>query len=314
MLAERIATATFPPSSDARRLPGIGWLVQTRGRDVLVSGEDLVELARFTLPSEWRAAHWVSSDLRFAAISERDSVLLIERSGRIVWQVTHPPWGEGDSESGCCWISADGTQVWATTPTVDGPDQWMVLDASDGRILGVSQLECFAAGSHPVPHPDGDRVGLSVGDGQDGAEVYWGLWEAGRPVVARIDDRSRNLVDVRPSGGQYLTTPHSSSDGSVAVHGLPGGRVVARLQSSAVLQDGDSFDYGAGYLNERLIIAGTTEMQTHLLAADTLAPVGCVEYPGGLEKYGIVATGRGTWLTSDYPSGLHELWRLVDEA
>jgi hypothetical protein len=315
MRAELVARASFPPKSFARRLPGVGWLVQTPGPEVVVTGEDLVERVRFPLPSGWRASHWVAPDLHFAAVSERDRVLAIDRRGRVVWQYTHHPWGGGDSESGSCWVSADGSQVWATTPTASGPDQWLVFDASDGRILGASQLQCMAAGSHPVPHPDGRHVGLSVGEGQDGAELYWGHWQHGRPVVARLDDRSRVLIDVLPSGGQYLTTPHSDSDGTVAVHEFPGGRVLARISNSAVLREGDWFDYTAGYVTEHLIIVGSAEEQAHLLLApDTLALIGRVEYPPGHTKECITPTGCGTWLTSDYVSGRHELWRLAEDA
>jgi hypothetical protein len=100
----------------ARRLAGVGWLVQTPRPDVVVLAEDLVELTRFPLPSVWRASHWVSPDLAFVVVSERDRVMLSDRCGGIVWQSVHHPWGGGNSESGSCWVSADGRQVWARTP------------------------------------------------------------------------------------------------------------------------------------------------------------------------------------------------------
>jgi len=312
--AELVATASFPPRSFARRLPGVGWLVQTPGPDVVVAGEDLVELVRFPLPSGWRASHWVAPDLHFAAVSERDRVLAIDRRGRVLWQYAHHPWGGSQSESGSCWVSVDGKQVWATAPTAVGPDHWLVLDASSGRMLGAGELQTMAAGSNPVPHPDGRHVGLSVGEGQDGAEIYWGHWDHDRLVVARLDDRSRVLMDVLPSGGQYLTTPHSDSDGSVRVHEFPSGRVCARLARSAVLEE-DGFDYSAGYVSEHVVLVGSMEKQVHLLlASDTLALIGRVEYPPGHSKECITPTGRGTWLTSDYVSGRHELWRLAEDA
>jgi hypothetical protein len=165
-----------------------------------------------------------------------------------------------------------------------------------------------------VPHPDGRHVGLSVGEGQDGAELYWASWETGRPVLTRLDDRSRVLVDVRPDGKQYLTTPHSDSDGSVVLHEFPTGRAVARLGPSGVLSEADWFDYAAGYVNDRLILVGSAEEQVHLLLTyDALAVVGRVEYPPGHTTENITPSGHGTWLTSDYVSGRHELWRLAED-
>ena len=196
----------------------------------------------------------MTPDLEFVAISDRERVLLADRRGRTVWQFPHPAWGQGDSESGSCWVSPDGRHVWATTPAADGPDEWVVLDASSGRVLCVSPLQTMAAASTPIPHPDGQHVGLSVGEGQDGAEVYWGRWENGHEVVTRLDDRSRVLIDVRPSGGEFLTTPHSDSDGAIAIHEFPGGRVLARLSAADVLEEEDWFDFSAGYVSDDLIL------------------------------------------------------------
>jgi hypothetical protein len=314
--AELIAATSLPPRSFPKRLAGIGWLVHTSRQEVVVLGEDLAEVARFPLPSEWRASHWVTPDLGFVAVSEREKVLLVDRRGRAVWHHDHIPWGSGSSESGSCWVSPDGAHVWATVPRDDEPDEWIVLDASNGQVLGAAPLECEAAGSDPIPHPDGRHIGLSVGEGQDGAEVYWGRWEGGRPVVARLKSRSRVLVDVRPSGAQYLTTPHSSSDdGSVQVHEFPSGRVPARLLPDVLRPEDDRFDYEAGYLTDDLVLVSTIANNADLLlTADKLEPIGRVEYPDGNAKDNVAPSGRGTWLTIDPVTGRHELWRLREDA
>jgi hypothetical protein len=189
----------------------------------------------------------------------------------------------------------------------------MVIDAAGGRVLGSSPLRCRAAGSHPVPHPDGRHVGLSVGEGQDGAEIYWGHWEDDRPVVERLDDRSRVLMDVRPSGTGYLTTPHPSGE-SIALHEFPSGRVFASLAESAVLEQDDYFDLPAGYVNDEMVLVASVVRQEHLLlGAQTLAPVGVVAYPPAHAKDCVTPSGRGTWMTSDYVSGNHHLWRLAED-
>jgi hypothetical protein len=210
-------------------------------------------------------------------------------------------------------MSPDGRHVWATAPTDDGADEWRVLDASAGRVLATTALQCRASGSTVVPHPDGRHVGLSVGEGLDGAEVYWGRWEGERPVVARLDDRTRVLVDVHPGGSAYLTTPHGDSDGSLTVHEFPGGAAARRLPHEGVFADGDWFDEHAGYLAPDLILVASAEAQVHLLLdADTLERVGEIEYPFGEGlREGIATSQRDTWLTSDFLTGRHELWRLV---
>jgi hypothetical protein len=158
-------------------------------------------------------------------------------------------------------------------------------------------------------------VGLSVGEGQDGAELYWGHWNNERPVVGRLDDRSRVLIDVRPTGGEYLTTPHSGAEGSVAVHEFPNGRVFASLAASAVFEEDDYFDFTAGYVTDEMVLVGSVERQQHLLlASQTLALLGVVEYPASHPKECITPSGQGTWLTSDYASGRHFLWRLAEDA
>ncbi len=193
-----------------------------------------------------------------------------------------------------------------------------MLHAADGRLLGAADLACHAAGSKAVPHPDRTHVGLSAGEGQDGAEIYWGRWERDRLVVSRLDDRSRVLIDVRPDGSQYLTTPHSGGPGcAVRTHDFPDGGTRAKLDASAVLPGDDGFDFCAGYLTNDSVLVGSIENDVHLLlSADMLSPIGRIEYPDAdaHHKACISPTGHGTWLTTDGVSGIHQLWCLTDDA
>ena len=235
---------------------------------------------------------------------------MIDSEGREVWQTKHHPWGNSNSESGSCWISPDGRMVWATVPSPDGADAWWVLDASDGRVLGTAGLQCSAAGSVPVPHPDGVHIGLSVGEGQDGAEVYWGRWD-GEVRVMRLDARDRVLCAVRPDGRHYLATPHGSGSGVLTVHAFPGGEVSARLDPAEIFEDDDRFDFQAGYVTNDIVLAGSVEGERHFFLSDTdmLAVIDEVAYPKNAAKGGISPTGSGTWLTSDYVTGRHQIWR-----
>jgi hypothetical protein len=302
-----IAEADFGPRANASRLPGVGWLVTRKTGALVVIDETLATIARFGRSSTWRASHWATPDLERAVLSERDRVVLIDRDGRTVWQVHHDPWGNSGSESGSCWVSPDGRVVWATVPSADGADEWWVLDAADGNILGVAALQCCAAGSEPIPHPKGKHIGLSVGEGQDGCEVYWGHWD-GRVHVSRLDARDRVLCAVRPDGTAYLATPHGG--GALTVHSFPTGDVRARLSDSDVFGDDDRFEFQAGYVTNDIVLVGSTEEERHLLLrADTLEVVAEIEYPEGATRGGISPTGSGAWLTCDYLSGRFQLWR-----
>lgn len=233
MLAVLVAEASFPERSSAWRFPGAGWVVHTSRAELVVVAETLVERARFPLPSAWRAVHCVTPDLGYAAISERDRVLLINPAGRSVWEARHQPWGDGGSESGSCWVSADGNQIWATVPNAAGPDEWWVIDA----------------------------------------------------------------------------TPH---DGTVlALHAFPGGSVLARQGAEGVLNVDDSYEFQGGYLTGDLVIAGSVEKQSHwLFDSSTLRPIAELRYPPNAVKGCILPSGRGTWLTSDYLGGTHQVWRM----
>jgi hypothetical protein len=76
------------------------------------------------------------------------------------------------------------------------------------------------------------------------------------------------------------------------------------------LGDDDWFDFQAAYVTNDVALAGSVEGQRHFaLAADTLAAIDEVAYPKNAARGGISPTGRGTWLTSDYLTGRHQLWQ-----
>jgi hypothetical protein len=309
-----VTTANFGPRAHVVRLPMTGWLVTTQAPELIVVDEQLAELKRFPLPSTWRGGHSVTPDLQLAAISQLDHVALIDADGREVWRRPHPAWGNSESESGSCWVNTDGARIWATVPpdADHNADEWWVLDAITGDVLGVAPLECRAAGSHHVPHPDGVHVGLSVGEGQDAVQVYWGRWD-GRPIVTRLDSHSRVLVDVRPDGSQYLAMPHGE-DRTVTVHAFPSGAVQASIDEADLSEDGDDadgFDFCGGYVTNELALISTLELRRHLvLAADTLAFVDEVDYEHDAVLDVLTPTGRGAWLTGDYTTGHYQIWRL----
>ncbi|MGC5017083.1 hypothetical protein [Micromonospora sp. DT47] len=142
-----------------------------------------------------------------------------------------------------------------------------MLDAVDGRVLGRASTDTAAAGSHHVPHPDLGKMGLSVGEGQDGVPLRWGRWDGARLTVTRIGDDDRCLIDVSPRGTRFLTVAHEQ--GELAIHRLPDGAVMHEVAAyhrlpphSRAPSDSEEepfWDYQCGLVDERTVIASTGE-------------------------------------------------------
>ena len=303
-----IAEASFGARASVRRLPSVGWIVTTASGELVILDERLAVITRFERSSTWRAGHCVTPSLEHAIFSERDRIVMTDRGGRTVWEVAHHPWGNSDSERGSCWVIGDGQVVWATVPSARGADEWWVLNAADGRVLGIAALQCHAAGSTAFPHPDGKHVGLSVGEGQDGCEVYWGRWD-GRAHVSRLDARDRVLCGVRPDGSSYLATPHSG--GALTTHSFPAGDVCARRSEHDTFGDHDGFDLQAGYVTNDIVIVGSIEEERHvLLGAERLDIIAELDYPDDATRSCLAPTGLGTWLTCSWLTGHSQLWLM----
>ncbi|MFE9206982.1 hypothetical protein [Micromonospora sp. NPDC007230] len=301
--------------------------------DRLVAG-DGAPAARF--PAPWpRGAGGidaVSPTLDLAVFSGQHALHAIDAAGRLRWRVRHACWVPycsslhdsyaeyaGSEEhrhpdSGSCWISADGSTVWAhvRTPLPDDvepefDEEWLVLDAVDGRILGRAPTGTAAAGSHHIAHPDPGQMGLSVGEGQDGAPLRWGRWDGARLTVTPIGDDDRCLVDVSPCGTRLLTIAHWGRE--PAIHRLPDGAVtheVADYQLSPhleALSDAEEepfWGYQCGFVDERTVVASTMEGNGHtrhwLIDTARGDVLGQVEYPLPVSE-DPMALGDGTWLT-----------------
>jgi hypothetical protein len=293
-----LAHAQVPERSFLWHGPAGTWTVITREPSVVVLDRGLRAGARFSLPSTCRGPHGVSPELTRLAVAGRDEVSLIDLRGQVLWSTRHHPWGEGGSESGSCAFDVQGQHVWATVPSKNG-DVWQVLDAKNGKVLGFAPLHCNAAGSEVLIHPDGEHVGLSVGEGQDAVRIYWGSFRNGQLQVVEHDRQDRVLCDIHPSGKMFLTTPHG--EGPVALHSFPSGRVVATCDPSDLDTDiEDSFDFVAAFINEEMIIAPMIESGRHvLLHTDGLRVEGFIGYPArGGTGYPLSAHD-GTWVTLD---------------
>ena len=242
-------------------------------------------------------------------VSCQARVALVDRAGSTAWEVSHPGWG-GDSERGSAWFSADGQHVWAHVPTERDPDEWLLLDAASGAVTGRSRLRCYSAGSDPIRHPDGQHLGLSVGEGQDGSETYFGHVQAGEPVVERFDDRSRVLAGFSQDGRFFLTTPHNT--GAVSVHRFPDGAVVARLEPDAVVRPDEEFNFFGGFVDlDRVVLTSANGDDIFLAHAPSLTHAEAMRLPNRRADNLLVAISGG-FLTSDWTTGETIIWQLND--
>ncbi|MEU8129035.1 hypothetical protein AB0B68_17615 [Micromonospora sp. NPDC049049] len=311
--------------------------------DRLTAGDD-APAARF--PAPWpRGAGGidaVSPTLNLAVFSGQHALRAVDAAGALRWEVPHACWSSAclsyhdsyqdyaDSrehrhpDTGSCWISADGSTVWAHVRTALPDDteskldeEWLVLDAPDGRLLGRASTGTVAAGSHHVPHPDPSQMGLSVGEGQDGAPLLWGRWDGTRLTVTRIGDDDRSLVDVSPCGTRFLTISHWGQQ--PAVHRLPDGAVIREVTADprphrpADAEEETPWGYRCGFVDEHTIVASTIEgsEETRHWLIDTASGniLDQVQYPKPVSE-DPMALGDGTWLTCGEDPFQLFLWSL----
>ena len=225
--------------------------------------------------------------------------------------------------SGSVGFSSDGTLVWAHTrgPLASdhgrGADQWLVIAFADGTVLARARTDTAAEGSHHVPHPDPAQMGLSIGEGQDGAPLRWGRWDGQTLDVHGFGDEDRVLLAVSPSDDRLLTVTHDQA--AVALHRATDGTLEAELSAddvprhpAAESEQGETyeddemqafFDYEGGFLDEHTVVVGTVESDEEfgsgrhwLVDAASMRLTDQVAYP--FEVSGLPhAPGDGTWYT-----------------
>ena len=164
--------------------------------------------------------HAVRAEDEVALVSGVDTVTLLDVRGEPVWTFRHEaPWQNGGFERGCAWFD-DAGEPFAMVPRqeYDGCDV-VHLGRRDGRPLERVRIDTDPGGTEAIHHPDG-RIGLSVGEGQDGVFAWWTRLDAGGLELIEAPWADEVLFDVDPAGEHVLTTPHS--EGPLRVRAFPG--------------------------------------------------------------------------------------------
>ncbi|MDX6584609.1 MAG: hypothetical protein QOI10_3793 [Solirubrobacterales bacterium] len=265
-----------------------------------VSGSDLSILATWSVDAKSRGSHAAFPNKGFALVSDRDAVVLRHHAGP-AWTTGHPPWA-GDFESGCTWFDGTGRPM----AVIPGPeyDGCLVVSLSRaaGRVVAEAAIDTAPAGIVPVHHRDG-WVGLSVGEGQDAARVWWVRISDDDPAALDVIDAGWDdaaLADVHHSGTVVVTVPHDT--GPIVIRSFPDLEPRRRVAAPTA----DTFwDLSACFVGNQLVARLSGGLEA------TVA----VRGDGKLERLDVgdgwlVPAAEQTWLTVE--PGRIRRWRLVD--
>jgi hypothetical protein len=349
MLTQAGLVTTLPaplPRSQAHApqligLPGARMLTQRSDDELVVRRMDGGSgTVRF--PAPWPRRYGTSTvapDGSLAVFAGVHAVRAVDPAGEVRWEIRHGCWSGGacgrmhsafyeyaddrdhrHAEGGSAGFSADGRLVWAHIrgPLPEGPlgtetvDEWLLIDAADGRPFVRADIQAAAAGSEHVPHPDPAQMGLSIGEGQDGAPLRWGRWDGDDLHIEYFDHADLVLLGVSPSGDHLMTVNHDQD--TLAVHETKNGSVTATWDAESTIAphpetepDNDEaqlfWDWAGGFVDESTVIAGTAESDEEwgegrhwLLRTTGTREPEQLRYPFPVS--GIpTALGDGTWYT-----------------
>ncbi|WP_328876227.1 hypothetical protein OHT76_42600 [Streptomyces sp. NBC_00287] len=262
----------------------------------------------------------VRHDLERVVYTTLNGVICLTRAGGLVWASDFEP--HSDVRHGHrpgCALSLDGRTVWVYRPDAmagrPSGDQWVVHDADSGVILARRQLGTVGHGAGHHVHPTDGSVYLDIGEGQDGSVILRGTAGAGgEPEFVTYPWSDRCLIDLAPSGQQFMTVDHEQAD--VAFHHHPSGDVLFTLPVEAFGYDPEeSFvEWSGGYLTDNTAVVtlggeGQDEEEWfhyHLVdvRTGTLNGEFTVEVSN---PYELAPLGDGSWLT-DGPGGHPVRW------
>jgi hypothetical protein len=298
--AERIAELRDPLIDWLAPLSGERWLVcRPKARELLVVDRQLQPIWRLGLPSSWRGRPAVTEDLSRVALSLQHEVLVLSGAGEEVCRLAHPDWDALGVRSGCCAFAPDQPYLWATVPDVEGFDELWLVDVDQQVVVDRWPLDSTAVGCEPLYHPDRRTIGLGIGEGQDGSLIRWARVDRGRIQLRLVPSVDRILVDVHPSGAEYLSTPHDCFPADELVrHRFVDDSPIEGLSAWEVFPFGGEWAFAAGYLTDELIVTGNELSEQHVLVRRApLGLLGTIEYHVDSTPGWLCVARAGTWLT-----------------
>ncbi|MFE5208130.1 hypothetical protein [Streptomyces sp. NPDC056600] len=211
------------PPGGGRRL-----LVQRGDAEVAVLDLDAEGAPEIRIPAPWPSGYGtvtVSPTGDLAVFSGVHAVRAVDPTGAVRWELRHGCWSEAVCEAAHLsfdeyandWhhahasrasaaFSSDGKLVWAHIcrgPDADHEEEWVVLDAAAGTLLGSARTGTVGSSFH-TPHPDPARMGLTVGEGDEESPALWGHWDGRTLTFRRLDETV--LLAASPDGRHVLAT------------------------------------------------------------------------------------------------------------
>jgi hypothetical protein len=244
---------------------------------------------------------------------------LFDPTGRQVARFRLDSPGLPDGNAGCVF-ARDGRHLWAHA-AIDRRDELWLLDLARLQVVDHRRLDTPAGGVEVFHHPDGQTLGFHLFDGQGANAICWVRPAGGRIQLRRAPSADRVLVDLHPSGQEYLT---SSGDGvELRRHRFDDDHVIDRLPAAIALPtpdplgEQDLWCYCAGYLTDEVLLADVENRNDGsfwhaLVRRSPMSLLGRVDYglgmlaPGGFER-----PSGGTWTTTGHAG--RQRWRLAEE-
>ncbi|MEU4623536.1 hypothetical protein AB0G04_26625 [Actinoplanes sp. NPDC023801] len=315
-------------------------LVMQRG-DTEVAVRDLAgQQPERRFPAPWPRRYGsvtVSPAGDLAVFAGVHALRALDANGVLRWELRHGCWSaawctvnhatfaeyaEDDDHSfadhGSAAFSPDGERVWAhvrdyADDEID--EQWMVVDAADGTVLGRTATMTAGSFSAHFPHPDPAYMGLTVGEGDEDSPVLWGHWDGRTLTAGRYVEKV--FLAVAPSGGHFLTA--DPGQWSLHLHRATDGTRLRLLDAETAVPPATGggrvrWDLEAAFPWDDVAVAGTEDdagaPRHWLVDLVTMTVRGPVTYPVPVAGPARSA-GPGLWCTISPGDAAVHLWTLT---
>lgn len=311
-------------------------LVEVHDREEFLAGTAGRAVAALRTSDEDRVT--VTPDGGFV-VAGADSVRAVGSDGGTRWVLPHDPWHGASRAHSAPAVGPDGRLVSVVVPVLepdkakaalvyDGEpgrnytwDELLLLDAASGEVVGRQQIRSLASAAVQSWSPDGAAVVLSCWTAWQSWSTWWaqpcadgmrmlgGTW---MHALAGFLPGSRVLTQ---RFAEHLF-PADDRD-ELAVYDLGSGEQAALLDLAELAVDPEEDEFSsAEVLDARHVLVpgrvhpegGAPQTRHWLLDADTLRPLGRLDYPAPVGE-DITVLGDGTWLTRGGDDRLHR-WRL----
>ncbi|MEY7971481.1 hypothetical protein AB8O38_05710 [Saccharomonospora xinjiangensis] len=334
-----------PGSADAPQVlhgPGSRVLVQRGDTELVVRDLD-GERRQIRFPAPWPRRYGsvaVAPGGDLAVFAGVHALRAVEPTGAVRWEIRHGCWsaavctethssfseyaedpGHDYAERGSAAFSPDGSLLWAHVRSAareETEEEWLVLDSTDGTVLGRAATDTVGSGSIHFPHPDSAYMGLTILGGEENSPVLWGHWDGATVTIRRFDEEV--LLDVSPSGEYFVTTDpgqwslylHPVAEDGGGSRSLGAEQVVSGSDGGAA--DRERWEYEAAFPYDDTVVAGFEGVNAGhwLVEPRTMSVRGRLGYPfpvPGAPR----SAGPGAWYTVSEDGASVHLWTLPRE-